>query len=151
MMETFSAPIHKTALNPYVDIPMRVSRALGRRGYIPVKGRINRFAFRATLVPVGEGRHRLFVNGTMRRSTGVGVGDRVRITLEIDNAPRDLPVPIDLARGLRDAGAWNAFRRAKPSDRKDILVYHTALKTAEARQRNVQRVLEHLRQWGLLG
>lgn len=151
MMETFSAPVHQTGSNPYVDIPMRVSRALGQRGYIPVKGRINRFAFRGTLVPLGEGRHRLFVNGTMRRGAGVVVGDRVRVSLEIDHGPRDLPVPIDLARGLRDAGAWSAFRRARPSDRKDILAYHAALKTAEARQRNVQRVLEHLRQWGLLG
>ena len=151
MMETFSAPIHTTALNPYVDIPMRVSRALGRRGYVPVKGRINRFAFRATLVPLGNGRHRLFVNGPMRRGAGVDVGDRVRITLEVDTAPRDLPVPIDLARGLRDAGAWGAFQRARPSDRKDILAYHTSLKTEEARRGNVQRVLEHLRQLGLLG
>jgi len=150
MMETFSAPIHKTGINPYADLPMRVSRAFGRRGYVPVRGSINRFTFRATLVPVGEGRHRLYINGTMRKSAGVDVGDRIRVALEIDDAPREMPVPIDLARGLRQAGAWGAFQRARPSDRKDILAYHTFLKTPEARKRHVQRVLEHLRRWGLL-
>ena len=141
MMETFSAAIYKTGINPCVDVPMRVTRAFGRRGYVRV---------RATLVPVGDGRHLLCVNGAMRKGAGIDVGDTIRVALEIDDAPREMPVPIDLARGLRQAGAWGAFQRARPSDRKDILAYHSFLKTPEARKRNVERVLEHLRRWGLL-
>jgi len=150
MMETFSAAIYKTGINPCVDVPQRVTRAFGRRGYVRVKGSINRFTFRATLVPVGDGRHLLCVNGAMRKGAGIDVGDTIRRALEIDDAPREMPVPIDLARGLRQAGAWGAFQRARPSDRKDILAYHSFLKTPEARKRNVERVLEHLRRWGLL-
>ena len=141
MMETFSAAIYKTGINPCVDVPLRVTRAFGRRGYVRV---------RATLVPVGDGRHLLCVNGAMRKGAGIDVGDTIRMALEIDDAPREMPVPIDLARGLRQAGTWGAFQRARPSDRKDILAYHSFLKPPEARKRSVERVLEHLRRWGLL-
>src|SRR3989304_1427184 len=141
MMETFSGAIYKTGINPCVDVPLRVTRAFGRRGYVRV---------RTTLVPVGDGRHLLYVNGAMRKGAGIDVGDTIRVALEIDDAPREMPGPIDIARGLGQAGAWGAFQRARPSDRKDILAYHSFLKTPEARKRNVERVLEHLRRWGLL-
>lgn len=42
-MKTFSAKIYKTGINPCVDVPKLVSKALGEKGYIPVKGKSYRF------------------------------------------------------------------------------------------------------------
>lgn len=65
-MMRLSATILKAGINPYVDIPAALSGQLGK-GYLPVRGRINGHDFRSGLVSLGGGRHRLFVNGQMRR------------------------------------------------------------------------------------
>lgn len=101
----FTARIRKRGANPYVDAPARMSAALGQRGAVPVRGTLNAVPIRATLVPAGGGRHRLYINGFMRKAAGVDVGDRVRLTLSPDGASRRGHVPVQalgqLGRGTR--------------------------------------------------
>lgn len=74
----FRATVRRQGVNPYVDVPLAVSRAFARfaqSGRIVITGTLNGADVRASLVPVGRGRHRLFVNGAMRAASGVSVGD----------------------------------------------------------------------------
>ncbi|OGD47058.1 hypothetical protein A3K69_06770 [Candidatus Bathyarchaeota archaeon RBG_16_57_9] len=87
----FSATIYKIVINPAVDIPEDVSRAFGKRGYVPVKGSLNGTPIRATLVPVGGGRHRFYINTEMRRRAKVDTGDKVQLILDNDTEPRIFP------------------------------------------------------------
>ncbi len=138
----FSATIYKIGINPCVDVPARISRAFGTRGYVPVAGTINRFPFRATLVPTGGGRHRLYVNGEMRQGAGIGIGNRGRVVLWIDHRPRRVPMLRELRLALRASPqARRAFERLPPSRQKEILIHLNWLKTPEARRRNVEQVL----------
>jgi hypothetical protein len=141
----FAATIVKIGINPCVAVPPRVSRAFARRGYVPVKGALNHSPIRATLVPVGGGRHRLYLNTEMRTEAGVGVGDRVRVTLEVDTARRKASIPPELTAALRrNRTAARAFAAATPSYRRDILLYLNWLKTPESMQRNVRKVIAYL-------
>jgi len=145
MSQEFSATILKSGVNPYVDVPPHVSRALGREGYIPVKGTIEGKPFRSGIVSLGDGRHRLFINGEMRRSAGVGTGDRITVTLEYDPSPRVLPLPGPLARALEEDTRLRAdWEALNPSRRKEILSYLNSLKKPETIRRNVGRVLAQL-------
>jgi len=45
-------------LNVALDVPDEVSLALGRRGYVHVRGTADGEPLKATLVPTGGGRHR---------------------------------------------------------------------------------------------
>lgn len=144
--QAFEARIFKVGINPCVAVPGRVSRAFARRGYAPVKGTLNRFPIQATLVPVGGGRHRLYLNTEMRRGAGVEVGDTVRVSIQIDPGPREVPVPPELAGALRkDKTAARAFAALIPSHRRDYLLYLNWLKTPEALERNVSKVIAELR------
>ncbi|HET6890620.1 MAG TPA: YdeI/OmpD-associated family protein, partial [Pyrinomonadaceae bacterium] len=121
MSERFSATIFKVGINPCVDVPARVSKTLGRTGYIPIQGTLNGHAFRAGLVSLGGGRHRLFINGEMRRAAGVDVDDRVTVALEYDGKPRKITVPHQLARALKDSrAAKRTWDNLTPSRRKEI-------------------------------
>ncbi len=126
-------------------MPARISRAFGRRGYVPLKGTLNTFAIRATLVPTGGGRHRLYVNAEMRKGARVEVGDRVRVILQMDGASREVPIPLELAAALRrNKGAARAFAALPPSHRRDYLLYLNWLKRPGALRRNVRKVVAHL-------
>ncbi|MFQ5749579.1 MAG: YdeI/OmpD-associated family protein [Planctomycetota bacterium] len=143
--QSFRATIFKAGINPCVDVPARVSAALGRKGYVPVECRINGHAFRSGLVSLGGGRHRLFINGGMRREAGVEAGDAIEVRLRYDPEPRSLPLPGELARALRaDRAAKDAWERLTPSRRKEILSYLASLKRPETVARNVRKVLKEL-------
>ncbi len=65
--------IYKHGLNPCVDIPeivIRAFRAHAQSGRVYVEGTLNEAPVRAVLIPVSGGRHRLFINGAMRRGGG---------------------------------------------------------------------------------
>lgn len=144
--EQFSATIYKLGINPCVEVPLRVSRAFGKRGYIPVAGRLIGKPFLANLVPTGEGRHRLFINGEMRESAQVDVGSRIAVVLHVDSRPRRVPIPKELARALRSnrdvKAAWELLI---PSRQKEILRYLNCAKRPGTLQRNIQKVIALLR------
>jgi hypothetical protein len=141
----FTARIDKVGINPCVDVPESVSQAFGLRGSIPVQGTVDGHEFRSTLVPLGGGRHRLYINTAMRKGAGVDVGDTVTIEVELDTKPRMLPEPAQLSRALRDnPAAQTAWDALTPSRRKEILSYLNWLKRPESLQRNVEKTLAQL-------
>lgn len=145
MNQQFSAKIYKLGINPCVDVPKRMSEAFKRTGYVPVAGTLNGQRIRATLVPKGNGRHRLYLNGEMRRRAQVDVGDRVKLVLDIDRRSRTTPMPKDFAMALKkNPEARSAFKSLRPSRRKEILVYLKFLKRPESLRRNIDRVIAGL-------
>ncbi len=149
-MVVFSASIYKLGINPVVDPPEDVLSAIfdasGRsKGPIPVRGTLNGARFIQTLVRF-KGAWRLYINGTMLRDSGLSVGDVATIEIEFDPDPRDVAVPETFDQALRgDEKARRAFAGLSPSRQKEILKYLGALKTSEALEKNVERVLQQLR------
>jgi hypothetical protein len=142
----FSATIFKAGINPCVDVPLEVSAALGKNGYIPVCGTLNGHAFQAGLVSLGHGRHRLFINGQMRKLAGVDAGDTVALELEYDPEPRRVAAPPALQDALAaDPAVAAAWERLTPSKRKEVLSYLNWLKRPESLHRNVDKVVALLR------
>ena len=75
-------------MNVALDVPADVSDAFGVRGHVPVVGTADGAELTATLVPVGGGRHRLFLNGAVRGAIGKGAGDSVEIRIRLDRSDR---------------------------------------------------------------
>jgi len=141
----FSAKIFKVGVNPYVEVPENVSRCLKKTGYIPVTGTINDFPIQATLVPVRNGRHRLYINGEMRKKANVAVGDLIRLVLALGTKPREVPMPAAFAAALEsNEKAKAAFEKLPPSHQKEIISYLNFLKKPETLERNIEKVIKAL-------
>lgn len=144
-MQQFRAEICRQGPNPYVDVPARVTSALAEQataGRVPVEGTIAGAPFRATLVPVGGGRQRLYVNGGMRAAAGVGVGDVVTVRLHAVPAGQ-VTVPTDLAATLdAEPGARAAFDGLTPAHRRQLLRYVDDARTPATRARRLARVAD---------
>ena len=145
--ERFRATIRKQGPNPYVDIPLRVSRAFAayaRSGRIQVEGDLDATPIRGTLIPAGRGRHRLYVNGGMRSAAGVGSGDTVSFQLRATK-PDTVPLPADVAAGLRRVeGARAAFDALAPSYRRELRRYIDDARTPETRRGRIQKTADHV-------
>lgn len=143
--QSFSAKIFKIGINPCVDIPKKVSDVFKKRGYIPVKGWLNDLPIVATLVPVGGGKYRLYINGEMRKNAKVAVGDSISLKITFDPKPRSVPVPKELALALQKyKKAKSVFDKLAPSHRKEFLTYLNWVKKPETLQRLVKKVVSKL-------
>lgn len=142
-MERFTATIHKVGINPCVEVPARISLVYGRRGYVPVLVTLGAQTFQCTLVPVGEGRHRLCLHHLMRKAAGRETGDRVTIKLALDTASRVLAPPADLTQALQAAGQMKTFLGNTPSRRKELVRWVLGTKNPDTRVRRVAQVVKH--------
>jgi uncharacterized protein YdeI (YjbR/CyaY-like superfamily) len=128
-----------------VWIPFDAEKLWGKRGQLRVKGEINGFAFRSTLFPDGQGRHRLLVNKAAQRGAKTEPGMVARFRLEPDRAARPVSVPTELARALsEDRSLERWFARLNPSARNEIGQFIAQPKSPEARRRRAEQTAERL-------
>ncbi len=147
MIFSFKARIYKVGINPCVKVPKRITRTMVPvKGYVPVKGTINNHSFIQTLCPVNGEPHRLYINGIMLKSSKTRLGDVITVFMEQDFKPRTIPLRLYSAFGkkLKEHNLLATFRKLIPSQQKEILRYINHLKSVEARNRIIERVLHHL-------
>ncbi len=124
--------------------PFSVQEVFGTRARVPVRGTINGFAFRSSLVPMG-GRHMTVVNKAMRTGASVKAGDRVAVVLERDSEPRTIEAPPDLAKALaKNANARAAWDKYSYTHRKEFARWLEEAKKEETRARRLEKTLEML-------
>ncbi len=139
----FSAEIYRVGMNFCVDVPPALTSQCQTRGYARVRGTLNGRALEVTLIPRGEGRHRMFVNGATRRAAGVKEGDVVRLSLSHNPDPGKLPIPADLADAMRRAKLpLRVLNEQPPGRRREILVWLSRAKRVETRTQRIERIVE---------
>ncbi len=128
-----------------IHVPLDVPRIWRTRERLKVKGEINGFPFRTSLFPTGKGRHMMLINKQMQKGGKVTTGSVAQFRLEPDTEPRIVIIPAELKRALagdRQLRRW--FERLNYSTRKEISVWITHVKSAEARERRAQQIAERL-------
>lgn len=129
-------------MNVALDVPAQVSDAFGVRGPVPVVGTADGAELSATLVPVGGGRHRLFLNSAVRSAIGKGAGDSVEIQIRLDRRDRAPEIPPELQEALAEEGATAAWEAIAPSRRKELLVWLADAKRDQTRVARVSRIVQ---------
>jgi len=163
----FRAVIKIHGINPYVLVSARRASKLrpNWRKPMPVLVKINGKPeksrstpslgsvaqgrlWRINMMPVGDGSFRLYLHSGVRKTSNTGVGDRVNVEVSFDAKYRGGPMH-PMPKWFRTALAKNPTARQNwdaliPSRKKEILRYFAALKSAEARERNLARALQAL-------
>lgn len=129
-------------MNVALDVPPAVSDAFGVRGHVPVVGTADGVELTATLVPVGGGRHRLFLNAAVRGAIGKGASDSVEIQIRLDRRDRTPETPSDLREALDEDGASAAWEALAPSRRKELLVWLADAKRDQTRAVRIGRIVQ---------
>lgn len=148
MEYSFKSLVYKVGVNPCVDVPQKISKLLeAQRGYIRIKGTINGHLFKQTLVPVKNGPYRLYVNGPMMKGGKVLVNDiaSFRITQD-DKPPVKFKMTLALKKTLGEHKQLARFKMLRPSRQQEVLRYLSRLKSEDAIQRNIQRVVKMLKE-----
>ena len=130
-----------------IPVPAEVVENLGRGKRPPVRVTINCHAYRSTVATRG-GEFMLPLSAENREGAGVAAaGDEVDVYMELDTEPRGVKVPPDLAAALeRDPDARKAFDGLSYSGKQRLVDPIGRAKTAETRQRRIDKALGELRE-----
>jgi hypothetical protein len=149
----FGAVIKIVGVNPYVLVSATRAAKIQSawRKPMPVLVRINSMPkkpWRINMMPKGDGSFYLYLHGNVRKASQTKVGDKVEVEIEFDakyrNGPLH-PVPAEFRLALNeDPSAKKAWSSLPPSRKKEILRYFAALKSEQARERNIARMMHIL-------
>ncbi|WP_064750339.1 YdeI/OmpD-associated family protein [Solirubrobacter soli] len=141
MAERFTAVLHER----HVVVPLDV-RALWGEARPPVKGTVNGVEYRSRLSVYG-GETMLGLTNAFRAEAGIAAGDEVEVTMERDDAPREVEVPPALGRRLDgDDTARAAFEKLSFTHRREYANWIAEAKKEATRERRAGKAIEMLRE-----
>jgi hypothetical protein len=143
---TFETTVTATGNNTGIVVPEEVIEQLaaGKRPAVLVN--LNGYEYRTTAGVMG-GRHMVSVSAAVRKATGLGGGDPVRVTLTVADTPREVTVPDDFATALAaDEQAAAFFAGLSNSMQRYHVDNITGAKSADTRQRRVDKAIALFRE-----
>ncbi len=122
-----------------IEVPAAVVESLGAGKRPAVSVTLSGHTYRTSIASMG-GRFLIPVSAEIRAAAGVAAGDALDVRVELDNAPRTVEVPDDLAAALAAApGAREAFDAMAYSHQ---LRWALAVRDAKQPQTRAKRVTD---------
>jgi hypothetical protein len=143
----FQAKIHgrEAGVVAAIEPPVDVIEYFGTRARVPIRGTINGFAFRSSLMPCG-GARMMPVNQTLCRGAGVAPGDVVDVVMERDEEERTVEAPPELRRELAKSktaqGRWDVLAF---THKKEMANSISGAKQEETKKRRLVKVMQVLK------
>jgi hypothetical protein len=127
-----------------IRVPAEVIASFGAKKRPPVVVGIGGHTYRTTVAAFGDV-FMLPLSAENRTAAGVKAGDEVEVTLELDETPRTVDVPADLAAALAEKpGATAAFDALSYSARKEHVRQVETAKAQETRDRRIAGIVAKL-------
>jgi hypothetical protein len=129
----------------FLKIPFDVEKTFGTKSQIKVAGTMNGFAFRNSLLPLGDGTHWMAVSKVLQAGAKAGPGTVVTVTLDVDRKERVVAVPLELKRALaKSKKTARAFDALSYSHRKQFADWVAGAKLPATRVRRAQKAIPHV-------
>jgi bifunctional DNA-binding transcriptional regulator/antitoxin component of YhaV-PrlF toxin-antitoxin module len=126
-------------------VPDEVVEALGAGQRPPVRVTIGGYTYRNTIARMG-GQFLLGVSAEHRAGAGVAAGDELEVEVELDDQPRTVEVPADLAAALdADPDVRRRFDALSYTHRKEHVRAVEDAKTAATRERRIAACVAKVR------
>jgi hypothetical protein len=148
-LQQFKAKIELIGINPFVFVPETILTEIFRqsgkeKGYIPVRGSVNRKSYKQTLVKY-SGDWRLYINTTMLKDSPKRIGEVIAVTIQHDVEDRTIKPHPAFEKALNaDKEAKKVFDGLPASRKKEIVRYIAALKTPASVSKNIERAIGFL-------
>lgn len=140
MAVTFHTTFAATAGPIGIVVPAEAMAQLGPGKRYPVVVTLAGYSYRNT-VGWYRGAFRIAFSSENQKAAGLGRGDEVEVSLELDDAPRVLEIPDELSSALSAAGALEGFSALSYSKQRMFVDPWVAAKTQETRDKNLAKAI----------
>jgi hypothetical protein len=125
--------------------PFDVVEVFQRKGRVPVKGTINGFPFRSSLMNMGDG-HMMAVNAELRAGANCKAGDSVDVVMELDEGERKVEVPAYLKKIINsDAKAKESWSKLSFTHQKEYVREIDGAKRPETKEKWIAAMMDALK------
>lgn len=140
----FKAKVIPSGNATAVEVPEKIMQALGPQRRPPVAITINGHSWRSRVAAM-RGQQLIGISAANREAAGIAEGDTIEVDVVLDNSPREVEIPPDLAAALkRNPTARAAFDKlAFGLKNKHIRSFDEA-KSPQVRQRRIDKLVETL-------
>jgi len=128
-----------------IEIPDKNLSEIGGNRRAPLKITINGYTYQSTATGV-DGKCMVVFPTRDREASGAAAGDRVTVTLELDDGYRHVDVPAALTEALRANGLSEVFQDITYSKRKEFARQVSEAKADETIARRIKKILDELGQ-----
>jgi hypothetical protein len=140
----FSTTLLQDGNNTGIEVPAEVVAALNAGKRPPVVVTVNGYEYRSTIAPMG-GRYLIPFSAERRKESGLAGGDAIEVELAVDEEPRVVEVPTDLAAALDESATANAaWAKLSYSRQKAHVTSVNGAKAPETRARRIAAVVATL-------
>jgi hypothetical protein len=140
MRRTFKAKLTADSGGLFFQVPFDVKAVFGK-ARAPVRVTLGRYTYPSTVAVYG-GKYYVPVRREHREAARVTPGKTLSIRLELDEAKRDVKVPSDLARALRDrAGGGEHWQKLSYTHRREHVQAILEAKKPDTRARRVAKAV----------
>jgi hypothetical protein len=130
--------------NTGIPVPEEVLASFGRGKRPPVRVTVNGYTYRTTVAPYSEMLLMPF-NAQHRAATGLRGGEEIEVDLVVDDEPREVAVPPDLAAALdAEPAAAAFFAGLSYTNRKSYVTWIEEAKKPVTRAARVTKAVEML-------
>jgi hypothetical protein len=127
----------------FIRMTRAISERFPGRGGVRVRGTVGGVAVKSSLMPLGDGTRCLGVHKATIEEGGFAVGDKLDVSLQHDDAPREVEVPADFAKALgRDRARFDALSY---TCRKEHVQAIVEAKKPETRERRIAKAVEMIK------
>lgn len=144
-MLNFISAIYKEGSYYLIEVPKEIGLAFKKSGYIPVKGNIQDFHFKSTLVNRKNEQFVLFVDEGILKEASVEEHDIIKASIELDPEPRDILIPEDVELILSENRViYSTFLNMPSSERVKILNYILEIKKPALRVNRINEMKDYI-------
>jgi bifunctional DNA-binding transcriptional regulator/antitoxin component of YhaV-PrlF toxin-antitoxin module len=128
----------------FIEVPIDPKAVFGKMR-APVKVTLNGYTFRSTIAAMG-GPPAIPLRQSNREAAGLKGGEIVEVRLDLDDEPRVIMPPADLAKALKAAPpAWHRWKELSYSHQREHAEAVEGAKKPETRQRRIESAVAMLK------
>ena len=143
MTRTFRTRIVRDGSICFIPVPFDPKPVFGKVR-APVRVTLNGYSYRSTIASMGDGPC-LPLRRSHRDAAGLEGGERLSVTLELDEQKREVEPPRDLVRALKAVpGAWRRWGELSFSHQREHVEAIAEAKKPETRTRRIEGTLRLL-------
>ncbi len=120
----------------FIPVPLDPKAVFGKVR-APVKVTVGKHTYRSTIASMGDGPC-IPLRRSNREAAGLEGGEMVKVTLELDEAPREIEAPADLKKALKAVpGAWDRWGEMSYSHQREYVEAIVEAKKPETRTKRI--------------
>ena len=143
MKTTYETVVQGFGNHAAIEIPDKQLAAIGGNRRAPLKVTVNGHTYQSTATGV-DGACMVVFPARDREASGAKAGDRIAVTLELDDGYREVAVPKELQRALQTSQLEKIFHDLSYSRRKEYARLVAKAKADDTRERRIKKTIAEL-------